>query len=70
LNVVAVAVADPDLSPLDIKEMALQQILCPQVQQWLHQPGVKIGFKQVGDLKVWGDMATGMFRPLVLLPHR
>jgi hypothetical protein len=41
--------ADADLSPLDIKEMALQKILCQQVQKLLHQPGLKIGYKQVGD---------------------
>jgi hypothetical protein len=35
----------------------------------LHQPGLKIGFKQVGDLKLWGDVSTGTFRPLVPLPH-
>jgi hypothetical protein len=50
--------------------MALQQILCPQVQKLLHQPGLKIGFKQVGDLKLWGDVSTSTFRPLVPLPHR
>jgi hypothetical protein len=54
VEVAAAAVADADLSPLDIKEMALQQILCPQVQKLLHQPGLKIGFKQVDDLKLWG----------------
>jgi hypothetical protein len=52
---VAAAVADSELSPLDLKEMALQQILCQQVQQLLHSPGLRIGFKQVGDLKLWGD---------------
>jgi hypothetical protein len=69
VNVVAAAVADADLSPLDIKEMALQQILCTQVQQLLHQPGLKIGYKQVGDLKLWVDVSTGTFRPLVPLPQ-
>jgi Integrase zinc binding domain len=67
---VAAAVADSKLSPLDLKEMALQQILCQQVQQLLHSPGLRIGFKQVGDLKLWGDVSTGTFRPLVPLPHR
>jgi RNase H-like domain found in reverse transcriptase/Integrase zinc binding domain len=67
---VAAAVADSELSPLDLKEMALQQILCQQVQQLLHAPGLRIGFKQVGDLKLWGDVSTGTFRPLVPLPHR
>jgi hypothetical protein len=50
--------------------MALQQILCPKVQKLLHQLGLKIGFKQVGDLKLWEDVSTGAFRPLVPLPHR
>jgi hypothetical protein len=54
VNVAVAAVVDVDLSPLDIKEKALQQILCPQVQQLLHQPCLKIGYKQVGDLKLWG----------------
>jgi Integrase zinc binding domain len=36
----------------------------------LHAPGLLIGFKQVGDLKLWGDVSTGTFRPLVPLPHR
>jgi hypothetical protein len=49
--------------------MALQQILSPQVQKLLHQPGLKIGFKQVGDLKLWGDVSTSTFLPLVQLPH-
>jgi hypothetical protein len=34
----AAAVADAYLSPLDIKEMALQQILCPQ-EDWLQTGG-------------------------------
>jgi Integrase core domain/Integrase zinc binding domain len=58
------------LYPLDLKEMALQQILCQQVQQLLHAPGLWISFKQVGDLKLWGVVSTGTFRPLVPLPHR
>jgi hypothetical protein len=37
--------AHSELSPLDLKEMALQQILCQQVQQLLHAPGLRIGFK-------------------------
>jgi hypothetical protein len=68
--VAAAAVAEADLSPLDITEMALQQILCQQVHKLLHQPGLNIGYKQVGDLKLWGDVSTGTFRPLVPLPHR
>jgi hypothetical protein len=70
VDVAAAAVADSNPLPLDIKEMALQQILCLQVQQLLYQPGLKIGFKQVGDLKLRGEVLTGMFRPLVPLPHR
>jgi hypothetical protein len=51
-DVAAAAVANTGLTPLDIKEMALQQILCLEVQQMLTAPGLKIGFKQVGDLKL------------------
>jgi Integrase zinc binding domain len=36
----------------------------------LHFPGLRISFKQVGDLKLWGDVSTSTFRPLVPLPHR
>jgi hypothetical protein len=53
---VAAAVANSELSPLDLAEMALQQILCQQVQQLLHATGLWIGFNQVGDLKLWGDI--------------
>jgi hypothetical protein len=63
-------VVDLELSPLDLKEIALQQIFCQQAQQLLHDPGLRIGFKQVGDLKLWGDVSTSRFRPLVPLPDR
>jgi hypothetical protein len=61
--------ADADLSPLGIKEMALQQILCRQVQQLLYQPDLRLGNKQVGDLKLWEDVSTSTLtlRPLVPL---
>jgi Integrase zinc binding domain len=65
-HMAAVAVADPRLSQLDLKEMAMQQILCQQVQQLR----LMISFKQVGDLKLCGDVSTSTFRPLVPLPHR
>jgi transposase InsO family protein len=35
----------------------------------LHAPGLQIGFKHVGDLKLWGDVSIGTFCPLVPLPH-
>jgi Integrase zinc binding domain len=70
VQVCHVAAADSELSPLDLKEMAFQQILCQQVQQLLHAPCLWIGFKQVGDLKLWGDVSTGTFRHLLSLPHR
>jgi hypothetical protein len=57
MNVAFAAVADAELTQLDIKEVAHQQILCPQVQQLLHSPDLKIGFKPA-------------HRPLVVLPHR
>jgi hypothetical protein len=44
--VAAAAVAATGLMPLVIKEMALQQIFCLQVQKMLSAKDLKIGFKQ------------------------
>jgi hypothetical protein len=63
-HVVAAAVTDSELLLLDLKEMALKQILCQQVQQLLHSPKLMIGFKQVGDFILWGDVSTCTFCPL------
>jgi hypothetical protein len=37
-------------APLDLKDMALRQILCPQVQALRSSPGLQILTQKVGDL--------------------
>ncbi len=39
---VRVCAAIADRSPLDLKDMALRQILCPQVQTLRSSPGLRI----------------------------
>ncbi len=60
-----VCAAVADKSPLDLKDMALRQILCPQVQALRSSPGLRIITQKVGDLDLIGDSSTGTFRPLV-----
>jgi hypothetical protein len=60
-----VCAAIADRSPLDLKDMALRQILCPQVKALCSSPGLCIITHKVGDLDLIGDLSTGIFRPLV-----
>jgi hypothetical protein len=60
-----VCAAIADKSPLDLKNVALRQILCPQVQALRSSPGLSIITQKVGDLDLIGDSSTGIFRPLV-----
>jgi hypothetical protein len=60
-----VCAAIADRSPLDLKDMALRQILCPQVQTLRSSPGLCIITQKVGDLDLIGDSSTRTFRPLV-----
>jgi hypothetical protein len=60
-----VCAAIADKAPLDLKDMALCQILCPQVQALRSSPGLRIITQKVGDLDLLGDSSTGTFRPLV-----
>jgi hypothetical protein len=53
-------------APLDLKDMALLQILCPQVQALRSSPDSQIITQKVGDLDLIGDTTTGMFHPPVL----
>jgi hypothetical protein len=57
--------AAADRAPLDLADLALRQILCPQVQALRSRPGLHIITQQVGNLSLLGDAATGTFRPLV-----
>jgi hypothetical protein len=50
-----VCAAIADKSPLDLKDMALRQILCPQVQALRSSPGLRIITQKVGDLDLIGD---------------
>jgi transposase InsO family protein len=54
-----------DKTPFDLRDMALRQILCPEVQSLRSSPGLRILTQKVGDLDLLGDAATGTFRPLV-----
>jgi hypothetical protein len=60
-----VCAAIADRSPLDLNDMALRQILCPQVQTLCSSPGLCIITQKVVDLDLIGDSSTGIFRPLV-----
>ncbi len=60
-----VCAAVADKAPLDLKDMALRQILCPQVQALRSSPTLRIITQKVGDLDLLGDSSTGTFRLLV-----
>jgi hypothetical protein len=53
-----VCAAIADKSPLDLKDMALRQILCPQVQALRSSPRLRIITQKVGDLDLIGDSST------------
>ena len=50
-----VCAAIADRSPLDLKDMALRQILCPQVQALRSSPGLCIITQKVGNLDLIGN---------------
>jgi hypothetical protein len=60
-----VCAAIANRAPLDLKDMALRQVLCPQVQAFRSSPGLRIITQKVGVLDLIGDSSTGTFRPLV-----
>jgi hypothetical protein len=60
-----VCAAIADRVPLDLKDMALRQILCPQVQALHSVPGLRIITQKVDDHDLIGDSSTGTFHPLV-----
>ncbi len=60
-----VCAAIADRSSLDLKDMALCRILCPQVQALRSSPGLRIITQKVGDLDLIGNSSTTTFRPLV-----
>ncbi len=64
-----VCAAIPDRSPLDLKDMALRQNLCPQVQALRSSPGLLIITQKVSDLDLIGNSFTNTFRPLVPTCH-
>jgi hypothetical protein len=53
-----VCAAIADRSPLDLKDMALRQILCPQVQALCSSPGLCIITQKVRDLDLISDSST------------
>jgi hypothetical protein len=60
-----VCTAIADKAPLDLKDMALRQILCPQVQALRPSPGLRIITQKVGDFDLIDDSSTTTFRLLV-----
>jgi hypothetical protein len=60
-----VCAAIADRVPLDLKDMALHQILCPQVQALCSSLSLHIITQKVGDPDLNGDSSTGTFCPLV-----
>jgi hypothetical protein len=54
-----------DRAPFDLKDMALCQMLFPQVQTLRSSTGMQIVTQKVGDLDLIGDAATGTFHSLV-----
>jgi hypothetical protein len=60
-----VCAAIANRAPLDLKDMALRQILCPQVQVFRSSPGLRIITRKFGVLDLIGDSSTGTFRPLM-----
>ncbi len=60
-----VCAAIADRSPLDLKDMALHQILSAQVQALRSSPGLRIITQKVSDLDLIGHSSMGVFRPLV-----
>ncbi len=56
-----VCAAIADRSPLDLKDMALRQILCPQVQALRSSPGLRIITQKVGDLDLISDSSICIY---------
>ncbi len=63
-----VCAAIADKSPLDLKDMAVYQIFCTQVQALRSSPGLRIITQKVSDLDLIGDSSTGILCPLVHCP--
>jgi hypothetical protein len=54
-----------DKALFDLRDMALRQILCPEVQSLRSSPELRIATQKVGDLDLLGDAVMGKFQPLV-----
>ena len=59
------AATTPATPAVDLTDLALRQILCPQVQELKRSPSLRVAAHPVGDLQLWGDTSTGTFRPFV-----
>ncbi len=65
-SVATTSVADP----VDFKEMAAEQHLCPEMQRLLGSKSLKLTFRQKGVQRLAGDVSTCTFRPIVPLKFR
>jgi len=51
--------------PLDFSALSVAQSSCPDVKKMLESPSLSVVSKQVGTAEIWGDVSTGVFRPLL-----
>jgi hypothetical protein len=65
-SVATTSVADP----VDFKEMAAEQHLCPEMKRLLDSTSLKLTFRQKGVQRLAGDVSTGTFFPIVPLKFR
>jgi hypothetical protein len=61
----ALVVAAAAVQPLDFSHLALAQEECPDVAAMKLSPSLSIVSRAVGGAQVLGDVATGVFRPLL-----
>jgi hypothetical protein len=69
-DVANTCVGQPVLWPVDFAEMALLQLTYPDVEKMRNDGRLKISKVQVGDQWLFGEISTGVFRPLVPAPLR
>jgi hypothetical protein len=59
-----------DARPVDFSAIAAAQRACPEVAELMNSTTLQITSQVVGDKTQFGDVLTGVFRPLVPIQHR
>jgi hypothetical protein len=59
-----------DTQPVDFSAMAAAQRSCPEMGEMMNSSSLQITTQTVGDTALFGDVSTGVFRPLVPIQHR